>query len=186
MKAIRFTAALLGLLLLGACTQAQIKYDYDIRANYASYKTFDWLAAPKRVKEKTDKAGNSIMDRRVRAAIERELNAKSFKLEASGDPDFLVTYYPVYKDRAYRTTTHVGMGWGYRPWWGMHTGTSISQVHRYTEGTIVVEIVDFKSNQLIWHGAAVGALTGLETPEDAEEVVSREVRRLLEGFPPHR
>jgi hypothetical protein len=68
----------------------------------------------------------------------------------------------------------------------MHTGTSISQVHRYTEGTIVVEIVDYKSNQLIWQGAAVGALTGLETPEDAEEVVSREVRRLLEGFPPHR
>ncbi len=186
MKTIRFTAAFLGLLLLSACSQVQIRYDYDARANYASFKTFDWMAASKRAKGKAGNVENPIMDRRVRGAIERELTARGFKFEAAADPDFLVTYYPIYRDRAYRTTTHVGMGWGYRPWWGMHTGTTLSQVHSYTEGTIVVEIVDFKTNQLIWHGAAVGALTGLETPEDAEEVVTREVRRLLEGFPPHR
>jgi hypothetical protein len=186
MKTVRFAIAFLGLVLLAACTRAQIKYDYDARANYASFKTFDWMAAPKRVKEKAGDGGNSIMDRRVKAAIERELTAKGFKVEGSADPDFLVTYYPVYRDRAYSTTTHMGMGWGYRPYWGTRVGMSVSQVNTYREGTIVVEIVDFKSNQLIWHGAAVGALTGLETPEDAEETVTREVRRLLEGFPPHR
>jgi len=186
MKAFRFALAFLGLALLTACTRAQIKYDYDARANYASFKTFDWMAAPKRAKEKAGNVGNPIMDRRVKAAIERELRAKGFGVEESADPDFLVTYYPVYKDRAYRTTTHLGMGWGYRPYWGPRAGMTVSQVHRYKEGTIVVEIVDFKSNQLIWHGAAVGALTGLETPEDAEEAVTREVRRLLEGFPPNR
>jgi len=186
MKAVRFAIAFLALALLAACSSVRIRYDYDARANYASFKTYDWMAAPKRVKEKAKNVENPIMDRRVKGAIERELNAKGFRLEGSADPDFLVTYYPVYKERAVRTTTHMGMGWGYRPWWGLHTGTTMSQVHTYQEGTIVVEIVDFKTNQLIWHGAAVGALTGLETPEDAEEVVAREVRRLLEGFPPHR
>lgn len=186
MKILKLAAASLGLLLLSACSRAQIKYDYDARANYSTFKTFDWMAAPKRVKEKARGAENPIMDRRVRGAIERELAAKGFRLEGSADPDFLVTYYPVYQERAYRTTTHVGMAWGYRPYWGPRAGMSVSQVHHYKEGTIVVEIVDFRSNQLIWHGAAVGALTGLESPEDAEEVVSREVRRLLEGFPPNR
>lgn len=186
MKAIRLATATLALALLGACSQVQIRYDYDARAAYASYKTFDWMAASKRAKEKARNVDNPIMDRRVKGAIERELLAKGFKAEGSADPDFLVTYYPVYQDRAVRTTTHMGMGWGYRPWWGVHTGTTVSQVHTYKEGTIVVEIVDFKTNQLIWHGAAIGALTGLETPEDAEEVVTREVRRLLDGFPPHR
>jgi len=186
MKTMRLAAAFFGLLLLSACTRAQIKYDYDARADYASFKTYDWMAAPKRAKEKAKNVDNLIMDRRVKGAIERELTAKGFRSEGTADPDFLVTYYPVYKDRAYRTTTHIGMGWGYRPFWGMRTGTTLSQVHSYKEGTIVVEIVDFKTSQLIWHGAAVGALTGLETPEDAEEVVTREVHRLLEGFPPHR
>ncbi len=186
MKSVRLAAAVMGLALLGACSHVQIRYDYDARANYAAYKTFDWMAASKRAKEKAGKVENPIMDRRVKGAIERELTAKGFKLEPSADPDFLVTYYPVYQERAYRTTTHVGWGWGYHPWWGVRTGTAVSQVHHYQEGTIVLEIVDFKTNQLIWHGAAEGALTGLETPEDAEEVVAREVHRLLEGFPPHR
>ena len=186
MRAVRFAAAFFGLILLVACSPVQIRYDYDARANYASFKTFDWMAAPKRAKQKAGEVENPLMDRRVKGAIERELTAKGFKLEPSGDPDFLVTYYPVYKNRAYRTTTHVGMGWGYRPWWGVHTGTTVSQVHTYKEGTIVVEVVDFKTNQLIWHGAAVGALVGFETPEEADEVVTREVHRLLEGFPPHR
>ena len=54
----------------------------------------------------------------------------------------------------------------------------------YKEGTIVIEIVDFKSNQLIWQGAAVGALTGLSSPEDADEVVPKAVRDILSKFPP--
>ncbi len=186
MKSMQLATACLGLILLSACTRAQIRYDYDARANYASFKTFDWLAAPKRAKAKAGNIENPIMDRRVKGAIERELMAKGFKSEAAADPDFLVTYYPIYKDRAYRTTTQVGMSWGYRPRLGVRSGATVSQVHSYKEGTIVVEIVDFKTNQLIWHGAAVGALTGLETPEDAEVVVTREVGRLLEGFPPHR
>ena len=182
MRAIRFVVAILGMLLLGACSQVQIRYDYDVRANYASFKTYDWLAASKQAKDQGAKVEHTIMDRRVKGAIERELTAKGFRLQPSGDPDFLITYYPVYKDRAYATTSQ--LGWGYRPWWGPHGGVAVSEVRSYTEGTIVVEIVDFKTNQLIWHGAAVGALTGLETPEDAEEVVTREVGRLLAGFPP--
>lgn len=182
MNAFQTTAACLGLILLSACSQVQIRYDYDVRANYASFKTYDWLAASKQSKNEGAKVEHSIMDRRVKGAIERELMTKGFRLQPSGDPDFLITYYPVYKDRAYATTTQ--MGWGYRPGWGPHGGVAVSEVRRYTEGTIVVEIVDFKTNQLIWHGAAVGALTGLETPEDAEEVVTREVGRLLAGFPP--
>lgn len=186
MSAWKIALLTLGLLASVACTRAQIKYDYDARANYAAFKTFDWMAAPKRAKDKAGKVDNAIMERRVKGAIERELSAKGFKLEASADPDFLVTYYPIYKDRHYRTATHVGMGWGYRPWWGVHTGTVITRQHSYTEGTIVVEIVDFKTNQLVWHGAAVGALTGIRTAEDAEAAVNQEVPRLLAGFPPSR
>lgn len=186
MNAWKTAFAALGVLLLAGCTRAQIKYDFDARANYASFKTFDWMAAPKRAKEKAGKADNQIMERRVKSAIERELIARGFTVEPAADPDFLVTYYPIFKDRHYRTATHIGMGWGYRPYWGMRTGTMISQQHTYTEGTIVVEIVDFKTNQLVWEGAAVGALTGLQTAEDADEAVNREVPRLLAGFPPHR
>jgi len=173
----------LSVLLFASCFPYAIKFDYDARANYASYKTFDWYAASRYAKEQAQGVNNPLMDRRVKNAVERELTAKGFTLNSKQDPDFLVTYYPIYRERRYRTATH--MGWGYRPWWGASVGTTMVQEHRYEEGTIVLEIVDFKTNQLVWHSAAQGALTGLENPEDAEEVVGQAVKEMLDRFPPH-
>lgn len=87
------------------------------------------------------------------------------------------------QERKVRTNVRMGMGWGFRPIYG-RIGTSTSQVRKYKEGTIVIEIVDFRSNQMIWQGAAAGALTGLNTPEDADEVVPKAVREILSKFPP--
>ncbi len=185
MKTQIIPSLLLGLCLT-ACVGYNVRYDYDARANYTTYKTFDWYAASKLAKD-NDKASepeNPIMERRVKAAVERELEARGYKREAASDPDFLVTYYPTYQDRSYRTSTHVGWGWGFRPFMGI--GTSLSEVHHYKEGTLVLEIVDFKTNQRVWQAAAEGALTDLRNPEDADEVVGRAVRQMLERFPPPR
>jgi len=178
MRAFRLSAALLCLALLGACTGYHVTYDYDVTASYGRYRTFDYYTSKKGTGGTTN-----LMDKRVRAAVEKELQAKGFAMETKADPDFLVTYYPVVHERRYRTTTHLGWGWGYRPFYG-RVGSSVSEVHSYKEGTIVIEIVDFKSNQMIWQGAAAGALTGLNNPEDADEVVPRAVRDILAKFPP--
>jgi hypothetical protein len=180
MRALPLTPALLSLVLLGGCTGYHVTYDYDVTASYGRYKTFDYYPSKKGTGGTT-----SLMDKRVRASVEKELQAKGFAMETKADPDFLVTYYPIVQERKVRTTTHVGMGlgWGYRPMYG-GMGVSSSQVHRYKEGTIVIEIVDFKTNQMIWQGAAAGALTGLDNPEDADEVVPKAVRDILSKFPP--
>jgi hypothetical protein len=178
MRTLSLSTALFFLALLSACRSYNVTYDYDVTASYSRYKTFDYYTSKK------GKGGTTtLMDKRVRAAVENELQAKGFNMDTKADPDFLVTYYPVMQNRKVRTTTHVGWGWGYRPMYG-HVGTSTSQVHHYKEGTIVIEIVDFKSNQLIWTGAAVGALTDLNTPEEADEVVPKAVRDILSKFPP--
>lgn len=177
-----------GLLLgLAGCTPYQVNYDYDVRAPFKGYKTFDWLAAPRWAKERAQKVENAFMEHRVRAIVERELVAKGFKLEATGQPDFLVTYYPVYQRKAYVTTT--GYGWGYgwgHPYWGGGMSGSVSQVHPYTEGTIVLEIVDAKTDQMVWTSSAAGALTNLSSPAEAEEVIGNAVKDMLYEFPPKR
>ncbi|HJW72250.1 MAG TPA: DUF4136 domain-containing protein [Geothrix sp.] len=180
MHRISFTSALLAMALLGGCVNYSVTYDYDVTASFARYKTFDYYTSKKGTGGTT-----SLMDKRVRTAVERELQARGFAMETKADPDFLVTYYPIVQERRYRTTTHVGWGggWGYRPFYG-RMGVSTSQVHHYKEGTIVIEIVDYKSNQMIWQGAAAGALTGLRTPEDADEAVPRAVHDILARFPP--
>jgi len=178
MRALPLSAALLSLALLSACSSYKVTYDYDVTASYARYKTFDYYTSKKGTGGTT-----SLMDKRVRASVERELQAKGFVMETKADPDFLVTYYPVVTNQKVRTTVRSGWGWGYRPFYG-GVGVSTSRVHNHKEGTIVIEIVDFKSNQMIWQGAAAGALTGLNNPEDADEVVPKAVRDILAKFPP--
>jgi hypothetical protein len=178
MRAVSLSAALLSMALLTACRGYNVTYDYDVTASYARYKTFDYYTSKKGTGGTT-----SLMDKRVRASVEKELQAKGFIRETKADPDFLVTYYPVVTNHKVRTTVHSGWGWGYRPFYG-GMGVSSSQVQNHKEGTIVIEIVDFKSNQMIWQGAAAGALTGLNNPEDADEVVPKAVRDILAKFPP--
>ena len=178
MRLFNLATALLPLALLVGCSSYNVTYDYDVTASYAKYKTFDYYTSKKGTGGTT-----SLMDKRVRAAVEWELQAKGFAMETKADPDFLVTYYPIVTDRKVRTNVRTGWGWGYRPFYG-GVSTTTSRVRHYKEGTIVIEIVDFKSTQMIWQGAAAGALTGLSNPEDADEVVPKAVRDILVKFPP--
>ncbi|WP_005033550.1 DUF4136 domain-containing protein [Holophaga foetida] len=174
----------LGLALFTGCATYSVRADYDTSANYTAYKTFDWYAASKYAKGKTDGGASAIMDRRVRHAVEKQLTAKGFQLEKKAEPDFLVTYYPVYRNRQVVTTTNMGGGLFWRPFhYGM--SSAVSEVRNIKEGSIILEIVDYKTNEMIWQAVADGALTDLRTPEDADEVVADAVERMLEKFPPH-
>ena len=174
----------LALGILAGCTPFTVKYDYDSHANYTAYKTYDWYAASKRAQGKADGVENPIMDRRVRSAVERQLAAQGFKTEKTGEPDFLVTYYPVYHRGTVYTTTGIGSGWGWRRPWGYGVSTQFTEARNYREGSIILEIVDNKTNQLIWQAVAEGALTGLEDPQDADEQVDLAVKKMLSRFPP--
>ena len=178
MRALPLSATLLSLALLSACSSYNVTYDYDVTATFSRYRTFDYYTSKKGTGGTT-----TLMDKRVRAAVEHELQAQGFAMETKTDPDFLVTYYPIVQDRKVRTAVRMGGGWGYRPFYG-GVGVSTSEVRHYKEGTIVIEIVDFKTNQLIWQGAAAGALTGLNSPEDANEIVPKAVHDILAKFPP--
>jgi len=188
MNHIRMITTAFSLAAFTACSSYTVKTDYDPTATYASYKTFDWYAASKRAKGKAS-GTDPLMDKRVRVSVQAVLEAKGFRQQTVGEPDFLVTYYPIYKNKKYRTTTSFGgsggYGWGSRHWgYGVGTHFSTSQVHTYREGTIILEIVDSRSNQLVWQGAAEGALANFDNPEDAQEQISKAVRDLLTNFPP--
>ena len=183
MKKWMYLALALGLFLT-ACATFNVRYDYDAKTDCSAYKTFDWYASSRLGKDQGQKVDDPIMDRRVSAAVEQELAARGFRRETGADPDFLVVYYPVYRELKYRTGEHIGIGsWGFHPF-GIGISTGLSQEHRYKEGTLVLEIVDFKANQRVWQASAEGALTDLRTPEQADRQVARAVRKLLERFPP--
>jgi hypothetical protein len=179
-------AMLAGLLALAGCA-TRVSSDFDRDAVFAYYNTFDWLSPPARASEEvrsdTDPDGpferNSLLDKRIRSAVNANLTARGFRYLESGEADFRMNYYVRFKDKLYATGNDFGY-WGRYYRGGFGSGFNYS-VRQYQEGTIILDIIDRKQDQLVWRGWAV---TRSSDGNLDEAEVSRAVARILERFPP--
>ena len=81
-------------------------------------------------------------------------------------------------------TFYSGMGgYGYRGWGGMGgMGTATTTVDEYTVGTLVVDIFDGKSKNLIWRGIAQDELS--DKPDKNVKKLGKASDKLFKDFPP--
>jgi hypothetical protein len=162
------------LMVLAGCASMTIRTDYDQDVDFAKYKTFDWLPksgplAPGR------QLLNPFMEERVKSAIETQLASKGYVRETEGKPNFRIAIHAGARDQL--NVTDYGYHYGPRGRWG----SRYVEVYTYKEGTLILDFVDPRLQQLIWRGWAVGALAG---PEQVEEQITDSVRRILDKFPP--
>lgn len=76
------------------------------------------------------------------------------------------------------TTFYNGMG-GWR-WGGF--GETTTQVENYPVGTLVLDLYDTHSKQLIWRGVGQESLS--DKPEKNEKKLEKTVNKMFEHFPP--
>jgi hypothetical protein len=179
-------AGLTVLALTLGCAGPNIRYDYDSRANYSTFHTYDWYAPSKAAMARAGGVQNPIMDTRVRRAVEAELASRKFQRETDKDPDFLVTYYPVYMHRR-GGGARLGVGFGFGFFRSVGVGVSAPVGERRPTGaigSIVLEVQDFKTHQLLWSATAENVLDDTDTPEGSDEDVAKAVRKMLDRFPP--
>lgn len=162
------------------CAGPELHFDYDVKANYQAYRAYDWYAAAPKAAP-----GNPLLDNRVRRAVEAELALRGFKRETTADPEFLVTYYPVLTARGRsRGAFSIGLGMGGPVGLGLGLAAPLTARPAGQITSIVLEIKDFKTQQLVWKAAAGEVLDGSETPEEADAAVADAVKKLLKRFPP--
>lgn len=181
-RTLRVMLALGALGGLVACSGPEVRYDYDVKANYSAYQSYDWQAAPAATRGKDGGFDNTIVNARVRRAVEEALAAKGMRKETSADPDFLVTYYPL-RDPVAKHHARLGLGLGIGPI-GVGVSAPVGDRQAPAEGSIVLEIKDFRSGILVWKATAPGALQGSDSPEEADKDVADAVQAMLKRFPP--
>ena len=155
--------------------QAQtVKADYDKRANFAGYKTFAF-------KKGTD-APTPFAQERIVSAISSQLKARG--MSESETPDLLVyTHVQISTEQRVDTT---GFGYGGYPGWGGWGGgyaTSSAVVTNVPIGTLITDIVDAKTNELVWRGVATDTLLTNPTPEKSEKRINKAVTKLFYKYP---
>jgi hypothetical protein len=166
MKALRFSLCLLLCGILISCSSVAVKSDFDATANFAQYKTFDFMSR--------SRDGNPLHNKRVEAAIEQELVAKGMQKQTAGRPDLLVAYHTNVKDKIDVDT------YGYRYGrYGRRVGT-YTTVQKYQQGTVVVDLVDAKERELVWRGWAKGQANDSVAKDKVDDTVAK----ILAEYPP--
>ncbi len=190
MKKLTLIVALAVLALIaGSCSSTRYIVDSDTRHDFGGYSTYAWfqLASPPD-KAKPPTEANTILTRRIRWAIDGALAGKGLNTGEVGDADFLVTYSMVLQSKMvmYHTGWSMPMGgWGWGGWrgggWGGGWSGGRSSTDTYTEGTIVVDVLDTKTRTLVWRGIAENAFT---KPNPDDEKVAKIIGKVMQDFPP--
>ena len=174
MKPISRTAvwSVLFLVSLGTALAQQVKTDFDHQANFSQYKTYSW---------QTIKPANSLWDARIKSAVDAQLAAKGWTQVDSGGDVAIVAIGTSHTERTLQTFYDgMGGGWRWRGFGGMGEATTTEQ--DYKEGTLVVDMYDAKTKQLIWRGSAEDALSN--KAEKNEKNLDKGVAKMFKKFPP--
>lgn len=169
-----------------SCSSARYVVDRDTQHEFSDYSSFAWfkLASPPD-KAKPPSEANTILTRRISWAINGELANKGMQKAEVGDADFLVTYSLVLQSRMvmYHTGWSAPYGyWGRGGWgWGAGWSGGRTSVDTYTEGTIVIDVLDSGTRKLVWRGIVENAFT---RPNPDDEKIRKVIARVMADFPP--
>jgi len=175
---IRTLAVAAALSLVGAGAFAQdVKVDFDKAADFTKYKTFA-------IKLGTS-WNNPLGEKRVLAEIQQGLTEKGWAHTADdAKADAIVVLHGATEKQKSLNTFYSGGygGYGWRGGWGGGMGTSTTTVDEYTVGTLVVDIFDAKSKQLVYRGTATDELSN--KPEKNAKKLAKASDKLFKDFPP--
>ena len=166
------TGAVAAVALAGTALAQDVTVDYDRAANFAAIKTFS-------VKLETQ-WGNPIGEKRLVDEMTQALVEKGWKVAPEADAQVLI--HGASRTKRSLNTFYSGMGgWGWRGWGG-GMGSATTTANEYTEGTLVVDIYEAKSKQLMWRGVAQGELK--DKPEKREKQLQKVTDKFFKDFPP--
>ena len=174
MKPISRTAicTLLFLSALGAALAQQVSTDFDHQASFSQYKTYSWQEI---------KVKNPLWDSRIKNAVDTQLQAKGWTPVATGGDVAIVAIATTQTQRTLQTFYDgFGGGWRWRGFGGMGEATTTEQ--DYKEGTLVVDMYDAKTKQLIWRGSAEDTLSN--KADKNEKKLDKSVAKMFKKFPP--
>ncbi len=155
----------------------------DPTAKFGAYQTYAWVAGAYEIRY------GDLVDTRLQAAIEANLNSKGLrKATRADDADLGVGFQVTTEDRTTYQTVSSGWpggyygGYGYGGWGG---GSSTTYASNYTDGSLIIGLFDLQSKQMVWQGVGTKTLSsGDQSPEERAQNINDAVAKIMENYPP--
>ena len=166
-------------LFIVVCAYGQdVHYNYDRGANFAGYKTYQWVVIPG--------LPDQLIDRDIKRAVDEQLAQKGL-IRVEKDPDLYVGYEAIIREKKGINLS----GWGerYGGWggWGKSWATRSVQGQTSTIiGTLLVDLYDPAKKQLIWRGDARKTIDLMKDPDKNYKNLQKAMAKLFKNYPPQR
>jgi hypothetical protein len=159
----------------------KVSSDYDNKVDFSKYKTFA-LYNPENIHD----AISELNHNRIYAAIRNEMAKKGYT-ENTTSPDLWVNTTAVFQDRTSVSSTTTGgsymYGSAYRPYtWGPGVSYTNYDVRHYKDGSVIIDIVDAKTQKLLWQGTGNKEIDG--PIKDPDTKIPKAIAAILDEFPP--
>jgi hypothetical protein len=170
------TCLALALFASAGCAPITVSAHIERGVSFAGYETYDWGPAANFPVGDPRLDNNSFFVDYLMGAIEKGMAAKGYAHSAGAPPDLLIHYHASVTQKVDVYTTEMKQGAtieGYEP-----------RMTQYEQGTIVVDIVDASTGQLLWRGWSQGVLDGvIDNQARLERQVEDGVARLMALLP---
>jgi hypothetical protein len=178
MKINRILSSLFIVGTLASCAPAiTVKYDYDPKVNVRQFSTYRIEADRQRNADPI--VGSNLNQRRIADALDVSLKARGYKPVTQGEADLVVRFFMDSKDR--QQVQSSGM---YSPysWWYGGMGNNVYS-RQYEENRVVINVVDARSNDIVWQGWATGQLNNRNKERDRDQAFRETVTSIMKNFP---
>ena len=171
------TTAIATLALTGCATTLNVSSHVERGVDFAQYRSYDWGPAD------ALPTGDPRLDRdpffqdHLQGAVEKQLATKGLGWGTPGMADLLIHYHANISERIDVDRMDIDRGYCYAD------GCS-PPVVAYEAGTLVLDIIDMRTNRLIWRGWAQGSVKGmLDSQDTMARQINEAVTRMFMAFP---
>jgi hypothetical protein len=161
------------LLLVSCSPQIRVATDFDRAYNIAEYATFVWASNNDIESGENPLFYNELNDKRIRSAVTSELLRKGYRFD-NEHPSAILHYHIVISRQPFIMECS---GPNFR-------GKRSSQaVYTFKEGTLIIDVMDAGTNNLIWRGYATSVVHEMYTTDELEKLIRESVSSIMEQLP---
>ena len=167
-------------LAFAACSSMKVQTEYDKTTNFRNYRTYAWIT-----QQPGPEQAAAARDPRVREAVIKTIDASLAskgltKANPDQNPDLLVAVHGWAVNRIDVQTygyTYAATPYGFYP----AMARPAVDVRQYTDGTLLIDLIDAASHQMVWRGSATDSLS---PGENIAKAAAEAAEKTLKEYPP--
>lgn len=163
---------------IAGCAPIRVSSHVDRERDFTRYRTFDWGPADALPAGDARLERDAFFQDHIQGAIERNMAARGFeRAAATVEPDVRVHFHAVIDRRL--DVNRLDAQSGYCGGNDCQAGVS-----EYEEGTLVIDMIDVRTNRLVWRGWAQDSVEGvLENQDRLARKIEDAVRLMFMRLP---